>query len=192
MGDAAHTAHFSIGSGTRLAFDDAIALVKALAAHDDIPSALVAYDASRRPIAKKLVNAANTSATWYETFGSKMGMAPLDFGFDYLMRSGRMDMDRARQIAPRFMERYEAAKAAQEVTIVDPVADGVPGDVEIGFVRNLLVDPVGQPDAKSATDSRDRARRQNDLCRTRGGSGAVGQRFRRGGIAARRSYSLLP
>ncbi len=136
LGDAAHTAHFSIGSGTRLAFDDAIALVKALAAHDDIPTALAAYDASRRPIARKLVNAANTSATWYETFGAKMGMAPLDFGFDYLMRSGRMDRDRARLIAPGFMARYEAEKAVQEVAIVDPVADGLPGAAEIGFVRN--------------------------------------------------------
>lgn len=135
LGDAAHTAHFSIGSGTRLAFDDAIALVKALTSHNELSEALSAYDAVRRPIARKLVDAANTSATWYETFGEKMAMAPLDFAFDYLMRSGRMDMNRARQLAPDFIARYEAEKAAQPVVMIDPVNDGLPGELEIGFNR---------------------------------------------------------
>ena len=62
LGDALHTAHFSIGSGTRLAMEDAIALDKALAGHADIASALQAYEATRRPIVEKLVRAANASA----------------------------------------------------------------------------------------------------------------------------------
>jgi benzoate-CoA ligase family protein len=132
LGDAAHTAHFSIGSGTRLALDDAIALVKSLAAHDDVAAALAAYDAGRRPIAKKLVDAANASANWYEAFGQKMALAPIDFAFDYLMRSGRMDMGRARQFAPAFIARYEAEKAQ---AISDPVPDGLPIEGEIGFNR---------------------------------------------------------
>jgi benzoate-CoA ligase family protein len=135
LGDAVHTAHFSIGSGTRLAFEDAIALAKALADHDDLPTALASYDAARRPIARKLVTAANTSATWYESFGQKMVLPPIDFAFDYFMRSGRMDMERARQLAPGFMARYEAEKAALEVVVSDPVPDGLPGAVEIGFDR---------------------------------------------------------
>ena len=108
LGDAAHTAHFSIGSGTRLALEDAIALVNALKSNDELESALQSYDAQRRPIAHKIVTAANTSAVWYDGFGEKMQLAPLDFAFDYLMRSGRMDIARARQIAPKFMAHYDA------------------------------------------------------------------------------------
>ena len=80
LGDAVHTAHFSIGSGTRLAMEDAIALVHALKDHADLDEALAAYQASRPPVAKKIVDAANTSATWYETFGEKMALGPNDRG----------------------------------------------------------------------------------------------------------------
>ncbi len=135
LGDAAHTAHFSIGSGTRLALEDAIALVQSLRTHDDLETALASYDAERRPIAKKLVSAANTSANWYDGFAEKMALAPLDFALDYLMRSGRMDMDRARQIAPEFMARYDLEKAAKPDRIIDPVGDACPGSSEIGFSR---------------------------------------------------------
>ena len=81
LGDAAHTAHFSIGSGTRLAMEDAIALVHALVEHADVDDALAAYQARRQPITKKIVDAANTSAAWYEGFAAKMELAPLDFAF---------------------------------------------------------------------------------------------------------------
>ncbi len=111
LGDAVHTAHFSIGSGTRLAMEDAIALVRALADHDDVDDALAAYQRQRPSIARKIVHAANTSAAWYETFGEKMKLAPLDFAHDYLMRSGRMTDERIRQIAPRFAGEYEKYKA---------------------------------------------------------------------------------
>ena len=111
LGDAAHTAHFSIGSGTRLAMEDAIALVQALTDHEDIDAALAVYQKSRQPIAKKIVDAANTSAAWYERFAEKMALPPVDFAFDYITRSGRVDLDRLRQIAPAFMARYEAEKA---------------------------------------------------------------------------------
>jgi benzoate-CoA ligase family protein len=132
MGDAVHTAHFSIGSGTRLALEDAIALVEALKSHDDISQAFAAYEDSRKPIAKKIVDAANTSANWYETFGARMAQIPLDFGFDYITRSGRIDLDRLRKMAPGFMTQYEASKA---ITLVDPVPDTSPGSIEIGFDR---------------------------------------------------------
>lgn len=135
VGDAAHTAHFSIGSGTRLALEDAIALVHALRTHDDVQNALTAYDAQRRPIAQKLVRAANTSANWYDSFGEKMALQPLDFALDYLMRSGRMDMERARQIAPEFMAHYDSQKAANPDQLADPVKDTCPACTEIGFNR---------------------------------------------------------
>ena len=107
IGDALHTAHFSIGSGTRLAMEDAIALDRALAAHPaDLPAALAAFEAARRPILEKLVAAANASGAWYERFADHMALAPLEFAMSYLTRSGRIDPARLRQSSPRFAERY--------------------------------------------------------------------------------------
>ena len=126
LGDAAHTAHFSIGSGTRLAMEDAIALAKAvgekaigekaigekaIGEHDDLGAALSAYEEARQPVARKIVDAANTSAQWYDGFGAKMALDPLAFGFDYITRSGRVDMDRLRKLSPGFMAAYEASQA---------------------------------------------------------------------------------
>ena len=129
IGDAAHTAHFSIGSGTRLAMEDAIALVDALASHDDLGAALARFQEARRPVARKIVDAANTSALWYEDFARRMALAPLDFAYDYITRSGRVDLDRLRRMAPGFMARWEA----REERISDPVPGDAPGAVEIGF-----------------------------------------------------------
>lgn len=128
LGDSVHTAHFSIGSGTRLAMEDAISLVRALAKTDDVDAALAAYQAERQPIAKKIVDAANQSATWYEDFAQKMALPPVEFGFDYMTRSGRVDLDRLRKLAPGFMARYDASKR-----IIDPVGDDTPGARAIHF-----------------------------------------------------------
>lgn len=106
LGDALHTAHFSIGSGTRLALEDAIALDKALAAHGDAASALAAYEAARRPILEKLVAGANGSADWYEHFADHMALAPADFAMSYITRSGRVDLERLRKLSPKFAERH--------------------------------------------------------------------------------------
>jgi 2-polyprenyl-6-methoxyphenol hydroxylase-like FAD-dependent oxidoreductase len=111
LGDALHTAHFSIGSGTRLALEDAIALEKALAAYRAVPDALAAYEAARRPILEKLVAGANGSAEWYEHFGEHMKLAPLDFGMSYITRSGRIDLERLRKLSPGFVARYEREHA---------------------------------------------------------------------------------
>jgi 2-polyprenyl-6-methoxyphenol hydroxylase-like FAD-dependent oxidoreductase len=108
IGDALHTAHFSIGSGTRLAMEDAIALDRALAEHgDDVAAALPAFEAARRPIVEKLVTGANASAAWYERFAEHMELAPVDFAMSYITRSGRVDIERLRKLSPRFVERYE-------------------------------------------------------------------------------------
>jgi 2-polyprenyl-6-methoxyphenol hydroxylase-like FAD-dependent oxidoreductase len=108
IGDALHTAHFSIGSGTRLAMEDAIALDRALAEHDDdIAAALPAFEAARRPIVDKLLAGAMASAAWYENFAEHMELAPADFAMSYITRSGRVDLDRLRKLSPRFVERYE-------------------------------------------------------------------------------------
>jgi 2-polyprenyl-6-methoxyphenol hydroxylase-like FAD-dependent oxidoreductase len=108
IGDALHTAHFSIGSGTRLAMEDAIALVKALESEGDIPSALALYQAQRKPIVQKLVAAARTSADWYENFAEHMRRPPMDFAMSYITRSGRIDPARLRAMSPEFMARYDA------------------------------------------------------------------------------------
>ena len=113
IGDALHSAHFSIGSGTRLAIEDAIALVKALDAEGDISSALVRYQTERQPIVKKLVTAARTSADWYEKFADHMKLDLLDFAYSYITRSGRIDDARLRAMSPLFMARYEASKRLQ-------------------------------------------------------------------------------
>ena len=107
IGDALHTAHFSIGSGTRLALEDAIALDKTLAAHDDVPESLAAYESARRPILEKLVAGANGSAEWYEHFAEHMAAKPVNFAMSYITRSRRVDLDRLRRLSPKFAARYE-------------------------------------------------------------------------------------
>ena len=114
IGDALHSAHFSIGSGTRLAIEDAIALVKALDAEGDISSALVRYQTERQPIVKKLVTAARTSADWYEKFPQHMKLDLMDFAYSYITRSGRIDDARLRAMSPAFMARYEASKRSMQ------------------------------------------------------------------------------
>jgi len=110
IGDALHSAHFSIGSGTRLAIEDAIALTKALEAEADISGALARYETERKPIVKKLVTAARTSSDWYEKFPDHMKLDLMDFAYSYITRSGRIDDARLRAMSPEFMARYEAAK----------------------------------------------------------------------------------
>jgi 2-polyprenyl-6-methoxyphenol hydroxylase-like FAD-dependent oxidoreductase len=104
IGDALRTAHFSIGSGTRLAMEDAIALNKALAEEAFIEKALAAFEAARRPIVDKLLAAADASGAWYERFPEHMKLAPRDFAWSYIQRSGRIDPARLRKISPKFVD----------------------------------------------------------------------------------------
>ena len=107
IGDALHTAHFSIGSGTRLAMEDGIALARALAENPaSIAAALTAYEALRRPILEKLVAGANGSAVWYQHFAEHMRLSPLQFAMSYITRSGRVDLERLRMMSPEFVARF--------------------------------------------------------------------------------------
>jgi 2-polyprenyl-6-methoxyphenol hydroxylase-like FAD-dependent oxidoreductase len=110
IGDALHSAHFSIGSGTRLAIEDAIALTKALEAERDLAAALGRYQSERQPIVKKLVTAARTSADWYANFPEYMKLDLMDFAYSYITRSGRIDDARLRAMSPAFMARHEASR----------------------------------------------------------------------------------
>jgi 2-polyprenyl-6-methoxyphenol hydroxylase-like FAD-dependent oxidoreductase len=110
IGDALHSAHFSIGSGTRLAIEDAIALTKALEAEGDMAAGLARYQNERQPIVSKLVTAARTSADWYAKFPEHMKLDLMDFAHSYITRSGRIDDARLRAMSPAFMARFEASR----------------------------------------------------------------------------------
>ena len=108
IGDALHSAHPSIGSGTRIAMEDSIALCQALeGAGGDVPRGLDLFRAQREPAKLKLVRAAEASIDWYENIAFRLdNMTPVQLVFDYLTRTGRVDESRLRSEFPYFMEQY--------------------------------------------------------------------------------------
>jgi anthraniloyl-CoA monooxygenase len=118
LGDAAHTAHFSIGSGTKLAMEDAIALSGALARHGSVPEALQAYEAERRPVVASTQRAAATSLRWFEETERYFGaLEPLQFAASLLTRSLRITHENLKIRDPGFvarLDRWFAEKAAAE------------------------------------------------------------------------------
>jgi anthraniloyl-CoA monooxygenase len=116
LGDAAHTAHFSIGSGTKLAFEDGIALAGALAAHpDDLAAALAAYEAERSVEVLKIQNAARNSTEWFENVERYTALEAEQFAYSLLTRSQRISHENLRLRDRGYVERTEAwfAKRAQ-------------------------------------------------------------------------------
>jgi anthraniloyl-CoA monooxygenase len=109
LGDALHTAHFSIGSGTRLALEDSIALARSLAAHTSMDDALAAFEAERRPQVERLQAAAEDSRLWFENAADSLHLDPLRFAFQAMTRSGRIDFEKLRKRDPAFVAAYEAA-----------------------------------------------------------------------------------
>ena len=108
LGDALRTAHFSIGSGTRLAMEDAIALAKAFAAcGDDVPAALARFQAERLPPMKKILDAANVSIRWYEEMDESMALPAVDFAYSYMTRTGRVSHAEVRRRDPALAAAYE-------------------------------------------------------------------------------------
>ena len=107
IGDAAHTAHFSIGSGTKLAMEDAIALRDAFSSHPDapIPAVLAAYQQSRHVDVLKLQKAAQTSLEWFENSPRYMGQHPLRFAFNLMTRSKRITYDNLQERDPELVTR---------------------------------------------------------------------------------------
>jgi anthraniloyl-CoA monooxygenase len=90
LGDAAHTAHFSIGAGTKLAMEDAIALAAALEKHSDLQTALNEYELERKPVVETFQRAARESQTYFETIKRYLGLEQAQFAFQLLTRSGRI------------------------------------------------------------------------------------------------------
>lgn len=112
IGDALRSIHFSIGSGTRLAMEDAVALFQSMQRHPaNIPAALSAFVEVRKPQVGKLLAGARGSYEWYEQFASKMHLSPLDLAHDYMTRSGRMSNERLAKIAPDFTKRWQDAQS---------------------------------------------------------------------------------
>ena len=109
VGDAAHTAHFSIGSGTKLAMEDAVSLAWAFRGRGpaDVSAALAAYEDERRPIVESTQRAAQGSLEWFEGIGRYVGQAPLQFAFNLLTRSRRVTYDNLRLRDPAFVRSVD-------------------------------------------------------------------------------------
>jgi anthraniloyl-CoA monooxygenase len=112
LGDAAHTAHFSIGSGTKLAMEDALALAACLHEQDSVGAALTAYEAERRPVVTSTQRAAQASLEWFENIGQYADQDPHQFAFNIVTRSRRVTYDNLRLRDPEFvadMDRWFAS-----------------------------------------------------------------------------------
>jgi anthraniloyl-CoA monooxygenase len=116
IGDAAHTAHFSVGSGTKLAMEDAIALAKALDQEPSLATALGRYQDERKTEALRLQNAARNSMEWFENVKRYMNLDPPQFAYSLLTRSQRVSHENLRLRDRRYLEgveRWFASRAAQ-------------------------------------------------------------------------------
>ncbi|MFF0200017.1 bifunctional salicylyl-CoA 5-hydroxylase/oxidoreductase [Streptomyces sp. NPDC005017] len=154
LGDAAHTAHFSIGSGTKLAVEDALALVACLEEQPDTASALAAYEEERRPVVASTQRAARASLEWFEDLARHLGQPPRQFAFNLLTRSRRVTHDNLRLRDAHFTESVEREFGCPPGTppmftpfrmrgltlrnrvVVSPMdlysaQDGVPGDLHL-------------------------------------------------------------
>lgn len=107
IGDALRTAHFSIGSGTRLAMEDAVALFKAFQGAADVPAALAHFQSMRLPPMKKIWDAANVSLLWYEQMDALMARKPVEFAYSYMTRTGRVSHAEMKRRDPALAAAYE-------------------------------------------------------------------------------------
>lgn len=150
LGDAAHTAHFSIGSGTKLAMEDALALAACLHEHPDVPGALAAYEDERRPVVESTQRAAQASLEWFENIGRYTSQEPPQFAFNLLTRSRRVTYDNLRvrdeefttivnssaPVPPMFRPFPLGGLLLRNRVVVPPTAlgtarDGIPGDFDL-------------------------------------------------------------
>ncbi len=156
LGDAAHTAHFSIGSGTKLAMEDAIALVEAFVEHgaDDVPAALAAYEESRLDTVQRIQHAAQTSLEWFENSARYTRQNPLQFSFNLMTRSKRITYDNLARRDPELVERVSAWFAEEaEVSWKDwdlpPAPAYVPFTVrDLTLSNRIVVSPMCQYSAE--------------------------------------------
>jgi anthraniloyl-CoA monooxygenase len=124
IGDSAHTAHFSIGSGTKLAMEDAIALARAFRERGsrDVPVVLAEYEEARKPDTARTQKVAQTSREWFENCHRYMGQPPLQFKFNLMSRSKQITYDNLWKRDPALVERVTRAFA--DAVHMPPAADG--------------------------------------------------------------------
>ncbi len=123
LGDSAHTAHFSIGSGTKLAMEDAIALASSIDQHSDLETTLNEYELERKPVVEVFQRAAQESQIYFETIKRYLGLDPMQFTFQLLTRSGRISYDDLRLRDAHFgdaVDRWFVHKASGSHHIVAP------------------------------------------------------------------------
>jgi anthraniloyl-CoA monooxygenase len=133
LGDSAHTAHFTIGSGTKLAMEDSVSLATAFLRHPaDLEAALTWYELDRQPVVERFQEAARESASYFESVSRYSGFEPIQFAFNLLTRSGRIGHLELEKRDPRFVasvDRWFARTAASTSNIgADRVAAGAGGD----------------------------------------------------------------
>jgi anthraniloyl-CoA monooxygenase len=161
VGDAAHTAHFSIGSGTKLAMEDAVALARALQRHGEPTKALVAYEEERRPEVEALQRAAQVSLEWFEATERYHGrLEPLQFAMSLLTRSLRVTHENLKVRDPGFVtkvDRWVAAEAERQSRVAVPASPAPPPMFTPFRLRGLVlpnrvvVSPMCQYSAEDGT-----------------------------------------
>jgi anthraniloyl-CoA monooxygenase len=114
LGDACHTAHFSIGSGTKLALEDSIALFEELEKESDIKKALAQYEQNRKPIVQEYQEAAQKSLLLFEHLDKIIDLPPMEVAYRMMTRSARVTYDKIKKRDPEFGKRYDAFKAASQ------------------------------------------------------------------------------
>ncbi len=143
VGDAAHTAHFSIGSGTKLAMEDAAALAHSVGEHDDLGSALADYELVRKPVVERFQEAARQSQSYFESTARYLHLDPEQFVFHLLTRSGRIDYASLKLRDPYLVERVDRWFAVRGRAEAIPVAAPPPAftPLELGgdVVANRIV-----------------------------------------------------
>jgi len=139
LGDAAHTAHFSIGSGTKLAMEDALALVACLHEQGTVDAALKAYEAERSPVVLSTQRAARASLEWFENIGQYVGQSPEQFAFNIVTRSRRITYDNLRLRDPEFVAAMDAwyRRHESERGVMPPVHDSRPPMFRPFRLKNL-------------------------------------------------------
>ncbi|ROP31357.1 FAD-dependent monooxygenase [Couchioplanes caeruleus] len=131
LGDAAHTAHFSVGSGTKLAMEDAITLAEALTTHESLDGALTAYAERRRPAVAVLQSWAQTSMRWWESFPRCLHMPPDQFALHFMTRIGAISYAGLRSRHADRMDDLEAAFVRREAIAGTPSSVPPTGVVDL-------------------------------------------------------------
>ncbi|MEP6820314.1 MAG: FAD-dependent monooxygenase [bacterium] len=111
IGDALHTAHFSIGSGTKLALEDAIALFDCFQKAETVTDALIEFESTRKPVIEEYQAAAYESMRWFETARDYMHLSPIELAYELITRSGKVGYEDLKRRDPEFIASYENQKA---------------------------------------------------------------------------------